>query len=166
MTFHNLLSPPGVQVPDMDGPLPWPAKPNKFLYEGCLYLSIKARNVCLSVCVCVCVFLKYLCRSGSHWSESLNMAAAWFKGVRRRISLDCNDTVKKLFHKCFTNSTSIVHRSHHSHVCTRANHCSGPRHTLRNKQIYTCSSASWTRILPAVRSRSVVFCASKLTVVD
>ena len=27
--------------------------------------------------------------------------------------------------------------------------------TLRNKQIYTCSGASWTGILPAVRSRSV-----------
>ena len=32
------------------------------------------------------------------------MAAAWFKGVQRCICLDCNDTVNKLFHKCFMNS--------------------------------------------------------------
>ena len=44
------------------------------------------------------------------------MAAAWFKVVRRRICLDYNDTDNKLFHKCFTNSASIVHRSHLSHV--------------------------------------------------
>ena len=36
------------------------------------------------------------------------MAAAWFKGVQRRICLDYNDTVNKLFHKCFMNSASIV----------------------------------------------------------
>ena len=40
-----------------------------------------------------------------------------------RICLDCNDTVNKLFHKCFINSVSIVHRSHHSHLRTRTNHC-------------------------------------------
>ena len=28
--------------------------------------------------------------------------------VRRRISWYCNNTVNKLFHKCFTNSTSIA----------------------------------------------------------
>ena len=49
------------------------------------------------------------------------MAAARFKGVRSQICLDCNDIVKNLFHKCFTNSASIVHRRHHSHVRTRAN---------------------------------------------
>ena len=76
----------------------------------------------LSVCLSVCVFLKYLCGSGSDWAESFNMAAAWFKGVPRQICLDCNDTVNKLFHKCFTHSTSIVHQSHHSQVRTRANH--------------------------------------------
>ena len=32
------------------------------------------------------------------------MAAAWFKGVRLCICLDRNDTIKKLFHKSFTNS--------------------------------------------------------------
>ena len=48
------------------------------------------------------------------------MAAAWFKGVQRRICLDYNNTVNKLFHKCFTNSTSIANHSHHGHVRTRA----------------------------------------------
>ena len=56
------------------------------------HLSIKARNLCLSVC-------------------------------QRHICLDYNDTVNKLFHKCFMNSASIVKHSHHNHVRTRANHC-------------------------------------------
>ena len=90
------------------------------------HLSIKARNLCLYVCVC----LKYLCGSGSDWPESFNMAAAWFSGVQLSICLDCNDTVNKLFHKCFTNSASIVHRSHHSHVRTRANHCRAQAHDI------------------------------------
>ena len=84
-------------------------------------LSIKARNLC--VCVCLYVCLKDLCRSGSDWSESFNMAAVWFKGVQRRICLGYNDTVNKWFNKCFTNSASIVNHSHHSHMRTRANHC-------------------------------------------
>ena len=105
----------------------------------------------------MCVFLKDLCRSGSDWAESFNMVAVWFQGVPCRISLDYNDTIHKLFHKCSTNSASIVHRSHRSHVRTRANHCRAQAHntTLRNKWINTCSSAGWTRILPLVRSRSV-----------
>ena len=71
------------------------------------YLSIKARNLCLSVCVC----LKYLCRSGSDWPEIFNMAAAWFEGVQCRICLDYNYTVNKWFHKWFTNSASTVNHS-------------------------------------------------------
>ena len=81
------------------------------------------------------------------------MAAAWFKSVPRRICLDYNDTINKLFHKCFTNSASFVHRSHHSHVRTRANHCRAQTHD--NKQIFTCSGASWTGIFLAVCSLSV-----------
>ena len=107
------------------------------------------------MCVSVYVCLKYLCRSGSDWPEVFNMAASWFEGVRR-ICLNYNDTVNK-FHQCFKNSASVVN---HSHMRTRANHCTPlqswpPRHPLRNKRIYTCSGASWTRILPVVRSRSV-----------
>ena len=60
---------------------------------------------------------------GSDWPEIFNMAAAWFKGVQRRICLDYNDTVNKLFHKWFTSSTSIAKHSHHSHMRTRDNHC-------------------------------------------
>ena len=56
------------------------------------------------------------------------MAAAWFKGVQRRICLDYNDTVNNLFQKCFTNAASIANRSHHSHVRTRANHCRARLH--------------------------------------
>ena len=56
---------------------------------------------------------KYPCRSGSDWSESFNVAAAWFNGVQHRIYLDY-DTVNKLFHKCFTNSASIINLSHSS----------------------------------------------------
>ena len=82
-----------------------------------------------SLCVCVC--LKYLCRSGSDWNESFNMAAAWFKGVKRWICLDYNDTVNKLFHKVFTDSASIVNHSHHSRLHSRANHCRAhPQDTL------------------------------------
>ena len=61
------------------------------------YRSIKIMNLCVCVCVCVCVFLKYLCGSGSDWSESFNMAAAWFKGVQCCICLDCNDTLINYF---------------------------------------------------------------------
>uniref|UniRef100_A0A8C5I3L3 protein-tyrosine-phosphatase n=1 Tax=Gouania willdenowi TaxID=441366 RepID=A0A8C5I3L3_GOUWI len=35
------------------------------------------------------------------------MAAAWFQGVQLQICLDCNDTVNKLFHKGFTNSSGL-----------------------------------------------------------
>ena len=53
--------------------------------------------------------------------HSLNMECEHF--VQCQICLDYKDTVNKLFHKFFTNSTSIVNRSHYSHVRTRANHC-------------------------------------------
>ena len=86
-------------------------------------LSLYKSKESLSVCVC----LKYLCGSGADWPEHIHMAAAWFKGVQRRICLDYNDTVN-LFQKCFTNSTSIPNRSHHSHVHTRANYCRVHRH--------------------------------------
>ena len=103
--------------------------------------------VCVCVCVCmhVCVFLKYLCRD---WPESINMAAAWFKGVQRRICSGYNDTVNKLFHKSFTNSAQHCppepphSRAHQS----QSLQSSPPRHTLRNKRIYTCGCASWTGI--------------------
>ena len=55
-------------------------------------------------------------------------------------------------------STSSVKHSHHSHMCTRTApslQSPPPRHTLRNKQIYTYGGTSWVGILPAVRSRSV-----------
>ena len=91
-----------------------------------LYKSKESLSMC--VCVYVCnVCLKCLCRSGSDWSESVNMAAAWFRGVQ---CLDYNDTFNKLFHKCFTNSASIVDHSHHSHVRTRANHCRAHFHDM------------------------------------
>ena len=120
------------------------------------------------------LFLKYVCGSGSDWFESFNMAAVWFKGVPRWIYLDYKGTVNKLFHKCFTNSASTVHRSHHSHVCTRANHCAPepitaeltyihPLHTLRNKLIYTCSGAAGPGFCR--RFGPVLFRASKLSVV-
>ena len=55
-------------------------------------------------------------------------------------------------------SVSIVHRNQQSHMRTRANHCTAQAHppTLRDKRIYTCSGTSWTGILLAVRSRSVL----------
>ena len=77
------------------------------------WISLYKSKESLSVCVCVCVCV-YVCMS---------VCVCWFKDVQRRICLDCNDTVNKLFHKCFTNSASIAHRSHHSHVRTRVNHC-------------------------------------------
>ena len=115
-------------------------------------------SVCVCVCVCGCVFLwvKNLCGSGSHWPETFNMAAAWFNGAHLSICLDCNDTVYKLFHKCFTNSAEhcpLEPPQSHAHQSQSL--------TWRNKQIYTSSSTSWTGILPAVRSSSVLFCASK-----
>ena len=85
-----------------------------------------------SVCLCVSVFvcLKYLCRSGSDWPESFNMAAAWFKDVQHCIFLDYNDTINKLFKKRFMNSASIANHSHHSHMRTRANHCRAQAHNI------------------------------------
>ena len=80
----------------------------------------------LSVCVCVYMFLKYLCGSWSDWPESFNLAAAWFKDVQRCICLDFNDTVNKFSHKCFTNSRALS---------TKANHCqmwNRPQHSLRS----------------------------------
>ena len=109
--------------------------PRVFLFfENRLYPSFLMQLsyvcVCVYVYVCVCLFLKYLCGSGSGWPESFNMAAVWFKSVQRQICLDYNDIVNKLFHKCFTNSASTVHQSHHSHVCTRANHCRAHFHDI------------------------------------
>ena len=110
-------------------------------------LSIKARNLCLSGYLC----FKFLCGSGSDWPESFNMTAACC--VQRRNCLDYNDTVNKLFNKCFTNSTSIVN---HSHVHTRANHCRAQAHDTPYKTSrFIPARAQGTRILPGVRSRSV-----------
>ena len=94
------------------------------------------------------------------------MAAAWFKGVRCQICLDCNDTVNKLFHKCFTNSTSIVHRSHHSHMYTRANHCRAQAHNTHQETSGFISAAAQAGPGFCRWFGPVLFCASKLTVVD
>ena len=129
--------------------------------ESSLYKS--KESVCVCVCVCVYVCLKYLFRSGSDWPESFNMTAAWFKGVQCHICLDYNDTINKLFQRCFTNSASIVNHSHHchyvpepitahrSHVFTRANHCRAHPHNI-----------PWEKSAGS----SVPFSAAKLTVVD
>ena len=122
------------------------------------------------VCVCVCV---------SAWNISADQDqidvrfSTWLLHGLRLYNIGFVWTTKiplnKLFHKYFTNSTSIVNRSHHGHVRTRANHFTPwprahqsqslqsplPQHTLRNKQIYTCSGTSWTGILLVVLSRSV-----------
>ena len=90
------------------------------------------------------------------------MAAAWFKGVRRRICLDYNDTVNKLFHKCFTNSAAL------STGATTVT-CAPEPITAELKPTTT------SRFIPAAvragpgfcrRFGPVLFCASKLTVVD
>ena len=109
--------------------------------------------VCLSVCLSVYVCLKYLCRSGSDWSEIFNMAAAWFKGVQHRICLDCIDTANKLLHKCFPNSASTVNHSHQS----QSLQSSLPWHTLRKKRIYTCSTVLlWINETERVCTESVL----------
>ena len=90
------------------------------------------------------------------------MAAVWFKGVQRQICLDYNDIVK-LVQKCFMNSASIVNRSHHSHVRTRANHCRASM-TYLEKQVdlyVRRHELDWD-----FAGGSVPFCAPKLTVVD
>ena len=109
----------------------------------------------ISVCLCVCVFLKYLCGSWSDGPESFHVATARFKGAQCCICSDCNDTVNNFFQKCFKNFASIANQSHDSHVHTRANHHRAWLQDLRNKRIYTCSSASWTAILRVVLSCSV-----------
>ena len=87
------------------------------------------------------------------------MAAAWFNGVQRRICLDYNDTVNKLFRKCFTDSASIANHSHHSHVHTRANHCTP--HLKKQADLYLQRH----ELDRDFAGGSVSFCASKLTVV-
>ena len=128
-------------------------------------LSIKARSLCLSVCVCVCVRV-CVCMCSSNISADQDQADLRVFTWLLRVSRVCNVafvwTVNNLFQKCFTNSTSIANHSHHSHMRTRANHC----RAHRDPPPLTCSGASWTVILPAVRSCSVLSCATKLTAVD
>ena len=83
-----------------------------------LYKSKESLSVCLCVCVCVCVCVPQISR-GSRVCD---------------ICLDCSEIVNKLFHKCFTNSASIVHQGHHSYMCTRANHCRAQATTYLTKQ--------------------------------
>ena len=137
------------------------------IYTGATSLY-KGRNLCLSVCVCVCVclFLTYLCRSGSDLPESFNMAAAWFKGVWSQICLDYNDTVNRLLHKCFINSASIVHRSHHSHVRARANQCRAQTHDIPEETSWFIPAAAQAGPGFCRQFGPVLFCASKQTVVD
>ena len=73
-----------------------------------LCLSIKARNLC------VCVCLKNL-RIRLTWDFQHGCCGWRLKDVQPRICFHYKDTVK-LFNKCFTNSASIVNHSHHSHA--------------------------------------------------
>ena len=127
-------------------------------------LSIKARNLCLCVCLSVYVCLKYLCRTGSDWSESFSMAAAWFKGVQRRICLDYNDTINKLFHKCFTNLLAL------SKISTIATCAPEPITAELKPTTYLKKQADLylhcCELDRDFAGGSVPFCASKLTVVD
>ena len=85
------------------------------------------------------------------------MAAVRFKGLQRRICLDYNDTINKLFQKCFTNSASIANKSHHSHVPTRAT-----KRLKKQADLYLQRhELDWN-----FADGSVLFCASKFTVVD
>ena len=107
------------------------------------HLSIKARNLCLSVCVCV-PQISLQIRIRLTWK--FPHGAAWLKGLQRRICLNYNDTVNKWFHKCFMNSASIANCSHYSHQ-SQSLQSSLPWRTLRNKRIYTCSGASFSSTL-------------------
>ena len=83
------------------------------------YLSIKARNLCLSVCV---LQISLQIRIRLTWDFQHGCCVVQGCAISHLFGLN------KLFQKCFTNSTSIVHRSHHSHVRTRANHCRARLH--------------------------------------
>ena len=86
------------------------AEPAKNKKPTSLYKSKESLSVCLSVCVCSNI-------SADQDQTDLRFSTWLLRGLRV-----CNIGFK-LFHSCFTNSTSIVNHSHHSHVRTRANHC-------------------------------------------
>ena len=78
------------------------------------------------------------------------MAAGWIKGVQCRICLDCNDTVNKLFHKCFTIPEQITADLTSMTYLEKQVDLYLQRHEL-----------DWD-----FAGGPVPFCASKLTVVD
>ena len=124
-------------------------------------LSIKEKNLCLSVslCVCVCVCVPQISlqiRIRLTWE--FQHGCCWFKGVQHHICLDCNETVSKLLHKCFTNSPAL---STGAAIATCA------------PEPVTAELKPTSRFIPVVceldqdfAGGSVLFCASKLTVVD
>ena len=94
------------------------------------------------------------------------MTAAWFKGVQLCICLDNNEPLIHYFINAlgipFLSLSTIATivtcapepiTAFHSHMHNRAKTAELTSTTY--KQIYTCSSTSWTGILPAVRSHSV-----------
>ena len=130
------------------------------MYE---HLSIKARN--LSVCVCVCLCMCASNISADQDQTDLRFSTWLLHGLRvcngrlvwNTMILLLNDFINDLpIPLALSTIATIVTcapepiTAHHSHVHTRANHC-----RARNKWIYTCSCASWTVILPAVRSHSM-----------
>ena len=129
---------------------------NIYLYVLKVIMITDALILMLSLNLSNCHYMCWLNSSMSIYYILYSIYYIWLKGVPRRICLDYNDTFNKLFQKCFTNSASIVHRGHHSHVPTRANHCRAYVHDIPyNKQIYTCNGGSWTDETKRVRTESV-----------
>ena len=118
------------------------------------------------MCVCVCV---YVCVFASNISVDQDQTDLRVSTWLLRGSMVCK--VFGLLINNFINALQICEHRPPEPPQSRAHQSqsmqSPPRPpTLRNKRIYTCSGASWTGILLAVWSRYVLFCVSKLTVVD
>ena len=105
-------------------------------FKGRGYLSVKARNLCLSVFVCMCVFLKYLYGSGSDWlmwvstwlllgSRVCNVTfvwttmTPWINNFRNALQIPLTLLTIVTIVTCTPGPIT----AYRSNVRTRANHC-------------------------------------------
>ena len=124
------------------------------------HISIKARNLCLCVRMCASNISANQDQTDLRlWllrgSRVCNVAFVWTTMIPL-INYEGRNASRiplaLLTIATIVTCTPEPITAHHSHMCTRANHC---RAHPQDKRMYTCSGTSWTGILPAVRSRYV-----------
>ena len=138
------------------------------------YLSIKARNLCLSVCLSVCVCV-YMCSSNSFADKVQGCVTPDLFGLQPLINYFINarqipQALSTIVHHSPPHTTVMCApepiTAHHSHVRTRANHYRAQAHDIPEETSGFIPAAA--RAGPGFCRRfvPVLFCASKLTVVD